>query len=154
MKTIEGEYAPIRELYEALLDAWNRRVAEDYAQLFTEGANVIGFDGSQMAGRAEVASAIGDIFRDHVTAAYVAKIRDIKFLAPEVAVLVAVVGMVPPGKSEINPATNAVQTLIATKLAEAWSVASFQTTPAAFHGRPELAGQLTAELSDVLNPST
>ena len=39
-------------LHRQLLDAWNRRAAEDFAALFAEDAYVVGFDGSQMDGRA------------------------------------------------------------------------------------------------------
>jgi uncharacterized protein (TIGR02246 family) len=67
-----------------------------------------------------------------------------------VAILIAAVGMVPPGGSDINPAVNAIQVLVATKQDGAWRVESFQNTPAAFHGRPELVEQMTQELRAVL----
>ena len=37
-------------LYQALLESWNRREAEDFAALFGAGGAVIGFDGSLMHG--------------------------------------------------------------------------------------------------------
>jgi hypothetical protein len=58
--------------------------------------------------------------------------------------------MVPPGQSEINPAVNAVQTLVAVNQDSQWRVAIFHNTPAAFHGRPEASEQLTAELREAL----
>jgi hypothetical protein len=39
-----------------------------------------------------------------------------------------------------------VQVLVAVRRADVWRVAFFQNTPAQFHGRPELAEALTAEL--------
>lgn len=54
--------------------------------------------------------------------------------------------MVPPGGSDINPAVNAIQSLVAVRREDLWRIALFQTTPAAFHGRPELSEQLTSEL--------
>ena len=62
----------------------------------------------------------------------------------------AVAGMVPPGGSEIMPQQNAVQTVVAHRADGEWSVALFQTTPAQFHGRPELSQALTAELNQEL----
>jgi uncharacterized protein (TIGR02246 family) len=73
-----------------------------------------------------------------------------QFLTPEVAILRAVAGMVPPGQSDLNPAVNAVQTLVAAKHDGRWRIALFQNTPAQFHGRPELAQQLTEELRQLL----
>jgi uncharacterized protein (TIGR02246 family) len=74
------------------------------------------------------------------------KIREVKSLGPDVALLRAVVGMIPPGKTDINPATNAIQTLVALRQAESWKIALFQNTPAQFHGRPDDASALTEEL--------
>jgi hypothetical protein len=54
--------------------------------------------------------------------------------------------MVPAGRSALNPDTNAIQVLLATRTDTAWQVALFQNTPAQYHGRPETAEALTAEL--------
>jgi len=48
------------------------------------------------------------------------------------------------------PAVNAIQTLVAVCNDGEWRVALFQNTPAAFHGRPELAEALSAELREEL----
>src|SRR5262245_19487605 len=95
-----GEETAISALYQALLEAWNRQDAAHFAALFEEDSNVVGIDGSQMNGPTEIESTLRQIFGDHRTATYVGKIRDIHFLMPEVAVLRAVVGMVPPGQSD------------------------------------------------------
>ncbi len=143
--------AEVRALYRQILDAWNQRNAGDMAALFAEDGNVVGFDGSPLNRRAEIESAMRQIFADHLTAAYVGKIREVRFLTPEVAILRAVVGMVPPGQADLNPAVNAIQTLVAARHAGGrWRVELFQNTPAQFHGRPELAQQLTEELRQLL----
>ncbi len=140
----------VRSLYRQLLDAWNQRDAARYAALFDEDANVVGFDGSMMNGRAEIESDLSKIFADHVTAAYLGIIRQVRFPAPETAVLRAVCGMVPPGKSDINPAVNAIQSLVAVRREGRWQITLFQNTPAQFHGRPDLAQSLTDELRQLL----
>jgi uncharacterized protein (TIGR02246 family) len=140
----------VRTLYQALLEGWNQRHAEAFAAAFAEDGEVIGFDGSQMSGRGEIASTLRQIFADHVTAPYVSKVRSVRLLSPDVALLRAIVGMVPPGQSDLNPALNAHQTLIATKRDGTWHIALFQTTPAQFHGRPELVQHMTQELRQVL----
>jgi uncharacterized protein (TIGR02246 family) len=150
MGTAEAE---VRALHRALLDAWNSCDAEAYARLFAIDANMIGFDGSCVDGRDEIRSHLADIFGSHQTAAYVAKVREVRLLSPDVALLRAVAGMVPPDGDDLNPEVNAVQSLVATRDDGEWRVVLFQNTPAAFHGRPELAEQLTDELRGVLRAS-
>ena len=140
----------INALYQQLLDGWNRRNAHDFAALCAEDGNLVGFDGSQINGRAEIESQMGQIFADHQTASYVGKVREVRLLTPEVALLRAVVGMVLPGQSDLNPAVNSIQSLVAVKYAGTWRIALFQNTPAQFHGRPELVQQLTEELRQLL----
>jgi uncharacterized protein (TIGR02246 family) len=142
--------ADIDTLYQQLLETWNRRDAAAYAALFAENASVVGFDGSQMNGRTEIATQISQIFADHPTSRYVGKIREVRLLAPNVALLRAVAGMVPPGQSDLKPDVNTIQSLVAAHHNDRWLIALFQNTPAQFHGRPELAQQLTEELRQLL----
>jgi uncharacterized protein (TIGR02246 family) len=140
----------IETLYRRLLDSWNRRDAAAYAALFDEDAHLVGFDGSMIGGRREIAPTLAKIFADHPTQEYVPKIREVRFLSPEVAMLRAVAGMVPRGQSDIDPRLNAVQTMVALKCQGEWRIVLFQNTPAAFHGRPHLVEQLTEELREAL----
>lgn len=142
--------ALIAALYQRLLACWNERDAGGYAALFESEASIVGFDGSQMNGAEEVESTLRQIFDDHLTAVYVGKVREIRFLAPEVGLLRAVAGMVMRGESDLNPAVNTIQTLVAVKQDGQWCIALFQNTPAQFHGRPDLAAALTDELRQLL----
>jgi uncharacterized protein (TIGR02246 family) len=142
--------ADIGALYQQVLAGWNQRNAAAYAALFAEDASIVGFDGSQMNGRAEIVTQIGQIFADHPTSRYVGKIREVRLLTPDVAILRAVVGMVPPGQSDLRPDVNAIQSLVAAKQNGTWLIALFQNTPARFDGRPQLAQQLTDELRQLL----
>ena len=137
-------------LYRRLLEAWNQRDADAFASLFTADGSVVGFDGSQMNGAAQIAAELRAIFASHQTATYVAKVREVRTLDPHAILLRAVVGMAPPGMSELNPAVNAIQSVVLLESAGQPRIALLQNTPAAFHGRPELAEQLTGELTEVL----
>lgn len=137
-------------VYRQLLESWNRRNAEEFASLFTEDGNSVGFDGSPLNGRTDIANTLREIYGHCQTAAYVAKVREIRDLAPGVVLLRAVVGMVPPGKQELNPAVNAIQSVLLVARDSAPKIALLHNTPAAFHGRPQLAEQLTQELTAVL----
>jgi len=129
----------IEALYRRLLDAWNARDATAMAACFGPGATMIGFDGSTETGPEEMERHLAPIFRDHPTAAYVAVVDEVRELGPGVAVLRASVGMVSPGKDDINPAANAIQCVVARQSGDEWRIELFQNTPAAFHGRPDLA---------------
>jgi uncharacterized protein (TIGR02246 family) len=134
-------------LYRRLIDGWNAHDANAMAAALSEDSLVIGFDGSQMIGRSQLVDELSRIFADHEVARYVTKVRSVTPLGADAAVLHAVVGMVPPGSSEIKSEQNSVQTVVAHRSGGTWSVALFQTTPAQFHGRPELGQALTDELS-------
>ena len=140
----------IRSLYQRLLGAWNQRDANGMAGLFAEDGISIGFDGSQMSGQTEIAATLSAIFSDHVTGTYVGKVREVRWLSAEVGVLRAVVGMIPPGQTDLAPQLNAIQTLVAIKQHDKWEITLFQNTPAQFHGRPELVQQLTNELRQLM----
>jgi len=138
------------ELHEELLTAWNRRDAKAYAALFDGDAALIGFDGGQMRGP-EVEEHLASIFADHPTASYAWKVREVRPLNEGVVLLRAIVGMVPPGQAEPNPATNAVQSLVAVNRDGTWRIALFQNTPAQYHGRPDLVEAHTTEIREALN---
>lgn len=152
----EGKFVEIanREkvvsIYEDLLAAWNIQSARGMADLFAEDGEQIGFDGSQAVGSDEIYSHIAPIFEHHNTARFVSKVKNVSFLSPDVAIVRAIAGMVPPGQTDINPNVNVHQTLVAQMVNDEWKIKLFQNTPAQFHGRPELVEQMTAELRERL----
>jgi uncharacterized protein (TIGR02246 family) len=150
---LSGDEGSVRSLYQELLACWNRRDAEGFAALFAEDGASVGFDGSSLNGPAEIATVLRQIFANHPTAAYVSIVRGIRFPTADVAILRADAGMIPPGQSDVNPAVNAIQVLVSVKQDGRWRITHFQNTPAAFHGRPELAERLTEELRSVLRAS-
>ena len=148
----------IHALYREFLLAWNDLDAEKLAAAFTDDADLIGFDGSQLHGRANIESTIRKIFDDHgkpagpgegaQTGTFVSAVRSVKFLSPDIAVLLAVNGSTVSGK--LVPERNGVQSLVAVRAHAGWRIAHMQTTPAAYHGRPDLAEELTQELGRLL----
>ena len=117
--TISSDY-PIRRLYEQILIAWNQRDAPAMAAYFEEDGNLVGYDGSQADSRAAIEDHLRPIFADQPTAAYVAKVREIRMLSSNVGILRAVVGMIPPCSDDVNPAGNTIQTLVAVEGAGEW----------------------------------
>ncbi len=143
----------VESLYRDLLTRWYEHDAAGYGALFTDDGSVVGFDGSCVESGASITGHLESIFSDHQPANYIAKVREVRVLGADAALLRSVVGMVPPGGSDINPQVNAVQAVVAVRGDDGWRVAHFQNTPAAFHGRPQEAEALTAELQAVLRES-
>ncbi|MGJ4745231.1 SgcJ/EcaC family oxidoreductase [Leptospira sp. SA-E8] len=147
------EKQKVLTLYRKLLTAWNQRDASFMASLLSPEGDLVGFDGSQMKGPEEVRTTVGDIFSHHKTAAFVSLVREIRILSDKTALLRAVVSMVAEGEKEINPAVNAIQSLVASKENGEWKVSLFQNTPAALHGRPEEVEKLSKELQTAYSSS-
>jgi uncharacterized protein (TIGR02246 family) len=144
----------VRSLYQQLIDAWNNRSAVAMAEQFAEDGESIGFDGSQSIGRDEIYAHLKSIFEDLVTARFVSKVKSVRFLGTDIAILRAIAGMVPPGQSDLQPKLNTHHTIVAVNHEGTWRIQLFQNTPAQFHGRPELVEQMTEELRQLLGEST
>jgi len=142
--------AAVVALYTRLLEAWNRRDAAGFAAQFADDGSTVGFDGSQLDGRAAIATELGRIFADHTPATYVARVREVRTLGAGAVLLRAVAGMVPPNASALHPERNAIQSLVAIAESGAPRIALYQNTPAQFHGRPQQVERLTAELQGVV----
>ncbi len=139
-----------RELHARLIEAWDKRNARDFALLFASEGVLVGFDGSQVNGQLEVGAHLTEIFSHRQTPRYVGIVREVRSITPDVTLLRANTGLVPPGKDDIDPALNAVQSMVAVQKGGAWKIALFQNTPAAFHERPDAVKKLSEELRAVL----
>src|SRR5262245_6010950 len=135
----------VKVLYADLLRAWNSTDAAGFASAFADDGEVVGFDGSILSGRDAIEAEMSRIFADHRTGTYIGIVREVVPLATDVAVLRAVAGVVPAGADDLVPALNSLQRLTAVRRDGQWRIALYHNTPAQFHGRPELAEQLTAD---------
>lgn len=143
---LEDESA-IQSLLWQMIDGWNRGSGDAFATPFAEDADFVGFDGTYFKGREEIASFHQMLFeRILVGTRLIGKVRGVRFLTPEVALLHAVGGTLMQGHSDLDPERNSVQTLVAVKRDGSWKLAAFQNSRAQFLGRPELAERLTEEL--------
>ncbi|HLP68911.1 MAG TPA: SgcJ/EcaC family oxidoreductase [Rhizobium sp.] len=140
------EVNELRSLYLRLLQGWNNRDADGMSECFSISGIMIGFDGSIAESRTAIQNHLAPIFADHPTAAFVAIIRKTRTVG-SASILLADVGMISPGATEINPAANARQTIVAGQDGERWQVELFQNTPAALHWDEKGREALTAELN-------
>ena len=67
-------------LHGLILEAWNRQDAPAYAACFANDALVVGFDGSEMHGRDDIAEQLGAVFSDHEVGTYVRVVRGVRRL--------------------------------------------------------------------------
>jgi uncharacterized protein (TIGR02246 family) len=139
----------VRTLYDTLITAWNDHDGRAMAAPFAEDGVIIGFDGSVSSGSQAIGSEMANIFADHETGRYAVKVTSVRELGQHAVILRAIAGLVPPGRTAINPKTNSHQSVVAEMQHGQWRIVLFQNTPAQFHGRPSLVEEMTRELQAV-----
>jgi uncharacterized protein (TIGR02246 family) len=144
------EEAAVRALYEQLMDGWNQGSGEAFSAPFAGDGDLIGFDGTHLKGRSEIASFHQSLFTKWLQGSrLVGEVKSVRFLTPEVAVMHAVGGTVMRGKSDPSPERDSIQTLITIKRGDEWRLAAFQNTRVRPMGR-NAGGTLVWLLSDWL----
>jgi uncharacterized protein (TIGR02246 family) len=146
------EEAEIRSHYFQMIEGWNRGNGELFASPFAEDGDLVGFDGTHLKGRQQIASFHQQLLETYVKGSrLVGKIRDVRFLTPGVAVMHAVGGTIMKGQADIDPERNSIHTLVFKKEeGDKWFVAAFQNTRVQYIGRPEMSNELTEELREEL----
>ena len=151
LSSAAAEETAIRALYQQLMDGWNAGSGEAFASSFEEDGDLVGFDGTHFKGRQEIA-----LFHQHLFDVFlkgsrlVGKVRGVRFLTSDVAVVHAVGGTVMAEQTHLEPERNSVQTLVAVQRNGKWSLTAFQNTRATYIGRPEETHKLTEELQILL----
>src|ERR671926_12576 len=111
-----ADEAEVRALYHHLMKGWNQGRGDVFAAPFAEDADLVGFDGTHLRGRREIASFHQQLFDSWVKGSrLVGKVTSLRFLAPTVALMHAVGGTVMAGQTDLEPERNSVQTLVAVK---------------------------------------
>jgi len=137
----------IHTIYNQMINGWNSGSGDAFAAPFSDDSDFIGFDGTHMKGRQEIASFHQMLFDRFLKGSrLVGKVRSIRFPSSEIAILIAVGGTVMAGKSDIEPERNSIHTLVAIKHDSKWYFTAFQNSRAQFIGRPEMVQALTDEL--------
>jgi uncharacterized protein (TIGR02246 family) len=119
----------IRALQRRVLDAWAAGDGEAFAAPFRDDTLFIGFDGSVMRGREQIAAIHQEVFDRWMKGTRLVEERtEVRFLARDVAIVHTWGGTVMRGKSQPTPERDSIQTLVAVRDADAWSFVSFQNT--------------------------
>ncbi len=119
----------VRDLYGELMDGWNRGSGEDFAAVFAEDGDLVAFDGTHFEGRAQIAPFHQELFDKWMKGTrLVGRVKDVRFLSPDVALMHAVGSTIMRGKSVPSPERDSIQTLVATRQNGEWRLAAFQNT--------------------------
>jgi len=125
-----ADEAAVRALYQQLMDGWNQGSGDAFAAVFTEDGDLVGFDGTHLKGRQEIAPFHQQLFDKWLKGSrLVGQVKDVRLLHPDIAVMHAVGGTVMRGKCEPSPERDSIQTLVATRQeGDEWRLAAFQNT--------------------------
>lgn len=119
----------IRRLYKQMIDGWNSGSGDTFAAPFTDDSDFIGFDGTLMNGRQQISSFHQMLFDSFVKGSrLVGKVRGIRFVSSDVAIMIAVGGSVMAGQSDIEPERYSIRTLVAIKRDRILQFSAFQNT--------------------------
>jgi uncharacterized protein (TIGR02246 family) len=124
-----ADEAAVRATYQRFMDGWNQGSGDALAAVFTEDGDLVGFDGTHLKGRQEIAPFHQQLFDKWLKGSrLVGQVKDVRFLSPDVALMHAVGGTVMRGKSEPVPERDSIQTLVARRQGDEWRLAAFQNT--------------------------
>ena len=151
-KQSTDDEAAIRSLYFQMIDGWNKGDGDSFASPFADDSDLVGFDGTHLKGRQQIASFHQQLLDTYVKGSrLVGKIRNVRFLTPDVAIMHAVGGTIMKGQTDIEPERNSIHTIVFKKVnGDKWYVAAFQNTRAQYIGRPDMSNELTEELREEL----
>lgn len=132
------ERLAIRELGEALQDAWNRGDAAGYASFFTDDADFVAWTGAHGRGRKAIEDGHRPLFAGPLAGSRMVLVVDDdaesapsespRFLRPDVAVMVLTGAVTIASQRETGPDHRSVQTFVLTKDGGRWRVAAFHNT--------------------------
>jgi uncharacterized protein (TIGR02246 family) len=124
-----ADEAVVRGPYGEFMAAWNRGSGADLAAVFAPDGDLVAFDGTHLNGRGEIAPVHQHLFDKWLAGTrLVGRVEGVRFLSPDVALMHAVGGTVPPGRAAPAPERDSIQTLVAVRGGDGWRLAAFQNT--------------------------
>lgn len=132
-----AERRAIFELGKALQGAWNRGDAAAYASLFTDDADFVAWNGSHGRGRQAIEDGHRRLFDGPLTGSRMVLVDDdaesappesLRFVRPDVAIMVISGVVTLAGQSPTSPDHESVQTFVLIANGNRWRVAAFHNT--------------------------
>ncbi len=119
----------VRALYQRAMDGWNQGSGAAFAEPMAGDVDFVAFDGEQFKGKEALVRFHDPLFKTHLKGTrLVGEVTSVRFLSPTVALMHARGGTIMPGESKASPARDSIQTMVAVKGENGWSLAAFQNT--------------------------
>ena len=121
--------AAIRALYRRAMDGWNTGSGAAFAAAWAPDGHLIGFDGTHFTSRQEIARFHEPLLQTYLKGTrLIGKVTDVRFPAPDVAVLHARGGTIMRDAGTPAPERDSIQTLVAVRRDGEWQLLAFQNT--------------------------
>lgn len=125
----DADKAAVAGLSQRIVAAWAKHDAEAFARVFTEDGTMI-LPGAYAKGRAEIQAFMGAGFAGPYKGTQVTgQPFDVRFLSPEVSVLLTQGGVLAPGETEVPPERTIRASWLAVKQDGEWLLAAYQNSP-------------------------
>ena len=125
----DSDQAAVAGLTQRLVVAWSHHDADAFADLFVDDGTMI-LPGVFRNGRAEIRDYMAQAFENEYKGSQVTgQPLGLRFLAPDVAVLLTEGGVLAPGDTEVTDDRAIRATWLAVKRDEKWQLASYQNSP-------------------------
>lgn len=125
----EAREAPIRALYNQMLEAYNRGDATGVAAIFVSEGAMISGDATRYISPPEIERFLSRLLaRLPKGAKFSSTVIDVRFAGPDIAVLTSEGGWLFPGESVVSDKNQGIQTLVTLRQEGTWRAALFQRT--------------------------
>ena len=132
-----AERRAIYQLGQALQDAWNRGDAAGYASLFTDDADFVAWNGMHGRSRRAIEDGHRPLFEGPLAGSRMvlagggaesAPPQSLRFIRPDVAIMVTPGSVTLAGQSATGPDHQSVQTFVLIKNGNRWQATAFHNT--------------------------
>jgi uncharacterized protein (TIGR02246 family) len=119
----------LHDLFQQMVAGWNQGSGQAFAASFTEDADYVVVNGTYLKGRQAIAAAHRQLFESIFQGSRLeGYIKSIRFLSDDIA-LVHLHGRPQiPGQAVPAPEQYSIQTMVAIRHADEWSITAFQNT--------------------------
>lgn len=125
----ERDEVEVRGLYDRLMAGWNEGSGAAFASVFTEGGDLVAFDGTRYTGRVTIEAVQQELFDRWMKGTRLTGgVDSVRFLGPDVAVVHATGDTIARRTSRPARERASVQTLVAVREPAGWRLAAFQNT--------------------------
>ena len=120
----------LHNLFHKMQDGWNQGDGQAFAASFTEDADYIVVNGTYLKGRQAIAAAHQQLFETRFQGSRLEGfLKHIRFLSDDIALMHVHGRPQIPGQAVPAPEQYSIQTMVAIRHADEWSITAFQNTP-------------------------